>query len=57
MGVYFLKMGHELLLAQNIEFISVNFKMIRQRCDIERSYISQYTVIHNENKFLKIYLI
>jgi len=41
-------------LQKNIELISVNFKMINHRCVIEQADISQYTVIHNENKFLKI---
>jgi len=54
--LYCLKSGHELLLVQNIEFISVNFKMIHYCCGIEQTYISQYIIIHNENKFLKIYL-
>ena len=53
MGVYCLKLGHELLLAKNIEFIIVDFKMIQYRCGIEQAYISQYIVIQNEHTFFE----
>jgi hypothetical protein len=55
-GVFCLKISHELLLSRNIEFISVNFKTIHHVGVMEQVDISQYTIIHNKNKFLKIYL-